>query len=280
MSITFEQVSFSYGDAAPHVLDGIDFAVDDGSFTGIIGANGSGKSTLVQLADALLLPSSGNVVVDGMNTRDKKRLRELRRRVGLVFQYPERQLFASTVADDVAYGPRALGLDAPDVVESVRRALELVGFDYDDIAEKSPFVLSGGQQRRVAIAGVLAMEPSYLVLDEPSAGMDPSAALELRALLQHLNDEGTTIVMVSHDMDEVAELCTHVVALARGKVALAGGLREAFAPANRERLVNMGLDVPRPLRFAIELAEGGLDLQADPLTVDQLADAIVRIART
>lgn len=280
MSITFEQVSFSYGDAAPRVLDDIDFTVDDGSFTGIIGANGSGKSTLVQLADALLLPSSGNVVVDGMNTRDKKRLRELRRRVGLVFQYPERQLFASTVADDVAYGPRALGLDAPDVEESVRRALELVGFDYDDIAERSPFALSGGQQRRVAIAGVLAMEPSYLVLDEPSAGMDPSAALELRALLQHLNDEGTTIVMVSHDMDEVAELCTHVVALARGRVALAGGLHEAFAPANRERLVNMGLDVPRPLRFAIELAEGGLGLQADPLTVDQLADAIARIART
>ena len=280
MSITFEQVSFSYGDAAPHVLDGIDFTVDDGSFTGIIGANGSGKSTLVQLADALLLPSSGNVVVDGMNTRDKKRLRELRRRVGLVFQYPERQLFASTVADDVAYGPRALGLDAPDVEESVRRALELVGFDYDDIAERSPFALSGGQQRRVAIAGVLAMEPSYLVLDEPSAGMDPSAVLELRARLQHLNDEGTTIVMVSHDMDEVAELCTHVVALAQGRVALASGVHEAFAPANRERLVNMGLDVPRPLRFAIELAEGGLDLQADPLTVDQLADAIARIART
>ncbi|MDR4061272.1 MAG: ATP-binding cassette domain-containing protein, partial [Slackia sp.] len=164
--------------------------------------------------------------------------------------------------------------------EGVRRALELVGFDYDDIAERSPFALSGGQQRRVAIAGVLAMEPSYLVLDEPSAGMDPSAVLELRALLQHLNDEGTTIVMVSHDMDEVAELCTHVVALAQGRVALAGGVHEAFAPANRERLVNMGLDVPRPLRFAIELAEGGLDLQADPLTVDQLADAIARIART
>lgn len=280
MSITFEQVSFSYGDAAPHVLDGIDFTVDDGSFTGIIGANGSGKSTLVQLADALLLPSSGNVVVDGMNTRDKKRLRELRRRVGLVFQYPERQLFASTVADDVAYGPRALGLDAPDVEESVRRALELVGFDYDDVSERSPFALSGGQQRRIAIAGVLAMEPSYLVLDEPTAGMDPSAVLELRALLEHLNDEGTTIVMVSHDMDEVAELCTHVVALAQGRVALAGGVHEAFAPANRERLVNMGLDVPRPLRFAIELAEGGLDLQSDPLTVDQLADAIARIART
>lgn len=280
MSITFEQVSFSYGDAAPHVLDGIDFTVDDGSFTGIIGANGSGKSTLVQLADGLLLPSSGNVVVDGMNTRDKKRLRELRRRVGLVFQYPERQLFASTVADDVAYGPRALGLDAPDVEESVRRALELVGFDYDDVSERSPFALSGGQQRRVAIAGVLAMEPSYLVLDEPSAGMDPSAVLELRALLEHLNDEGTTIVMVSHDMDEVAELCTHVAALARGRVALAGGVHEVFAPANRERLVNMGLDVPRPLRFAIELAEGGLDLQTDPLTVDQLADAIARIART
>lgn len=280
MSITFEQVSFSYGDAAPHVLDGIDFTVDDGSFTGIIGANGSGKSTLVQLADGLLLPSSGNVVVDGMNTRDKKRLRELRRRVGLVFQYPERQLFASTVADDVAYGPRALGLDAPDVEENVRRALELVGFDYDDVSERSPFALSGGQQRRVAIAGVLAMEPSYLVLDEPSAGMDPSAVLELRALLEHLNDEGTTIVMVSHDMDEVAELCTHVAALARGRVALAGGVHEVFAPANRERLVNMGLDVPRPLRFAIELAEGGLDLQADPLTVDQLADAIARIART
>ncbi|MDY5661632.1 MAG: ATP-binding cassette domain-containing protein [Coriobacteriales bacterium] len=280
MSITFEQVSFSYGDAAPHVLDGIDFTVDDGSFTGIIGANGSGKSTLVQLADGLLLPSSGNVVVDGMNTRDKKRLRELRRRVGLVFQYPERQLFASTVADDVAYGPRALGLDAPDVEESVRRALELVGFDYDDVSERSPFALSGGQQRRVAIAGVLAMEPSYLVLDEPSAGMDPSAARELRALLEHLNDEGATIVMVSHDMDEVAELCTHVVALEQGKVALAGGVHEVFAPANRVRLVKMGLDLPRPLSFAIELAEGGLDLQSNPLTVDQLADAIARIART
>lgn len=280
MSITFEQVSFSYDDAGPLVLDGVDFTVDDGSFTGIIGANGSGKSTLVQLADALLLPLSGNVVVDGMNTRDKKRLRELRRRVGLVFQYPERQLFASTVADDVAYGPRALGFDAPDVEESVRRALELVGFDYDDVSERSPFALSGGQQRRVAIAGVLAMEPSYLVLDEPSAGMDPSAALELRALLEHLNDEGATIVMVSHDMDEVAELCTHVVALEQGKVALAGGVHEVFAPANRARLVKMGLDLPRPLSFAIELAEGGLDLQADPLTVDQLADAIARIART
>lgn len=280
MAITFEQVSFSYDDAGPLVLDGVDFTVDDGSFTGIVGANGSGKSTLVQLADALLLPSAGNIVVDGMNTRDKKQRRELRCRVGLVFQYPERQLFASTVADDVAYGPRALGLDAPDVEESVRRALELVGFDYDDVSERSPFALSGGQQRRVAIAGVLAMEPSYLVLDEPSAGMDPSAALELRALLEHLNDEGTTIVMVSHDMDEVTELCTHVVALEQGKVALAGGVHEVFAPANRARLVKMGLDLPRPLSFAIELAEGGLDLQADPLTVDQLADAIARIART
>ena len=244
MALTFEQVSFSYDDAGPLVLDGVDFTVDDGSFTGIIGANGSGKSTLVQLADGLLLPSSGNVVVDGMNTRDKRQRRELRCRVGLVFQYPERQLFAATVADDVAYGPRALGLDAPDVEESVRRALELVGFDYDDVSERSPFALSGGQQRRVAIAGVLAMEPSYLVLDEPSAGMDPSAALE------------------------------------QGKVALAGGVREVFAPANLARLVKMGLDLPRPLSFAIELAEGGLDLQADPLTVDQLADAIARIART
>ena len=184
------------------------------------------------------------------------------------------------MADDVAYGPRALGLDAPDVEESVRRALELVGFDYEAVSERSPVARSGGQQRRVAIAGVLAMEPSYLVLDEPSAGMDPAAALELRALLEHLNDEGATIVMVSHDMDEVAELCTHVVALEQGKVALAGGVREVFAPANRARLVKMGLDLPRPLRFAIELAEGGLDLQADPLTVDQLADAIARIART
>ena len=280
MALTFEQVSFSYDDAGPLVLDGVDFTVDDGSFTGIIGAHGSGKSTLVQLADGLLLPSSGNVVVDGMNTRDKRQRRELRCRVGLVFQYPERQLFAATVADDVAYGPRALGLDAPDVEESVRRALELVGFDYDDVSERSPFALSGGQQRRVAIAGVLAMEPSYLVLDEPSAGMDPSAALVRRAFLEHLNDEGATIVMVSHDMDEVAELCTHVVALEQGKVALAGGVREVFAPANLARLVKMGLDLPRPLSFAIELAEGGLDLQADPLTVDQLADAIARIART
>lgn len=276
MPIAFEQVSFSYDDEHD-ALQNIDLVVEDGEFLGVIGHTGSGKSTLVQLMNALLVPTAGCVLVDGLDTRERKLRREVRTKVGLAFQYPETQLFANTVAEDVAFGPRNLGLSDDEVNRRVREALDHVGLDYDAIAQRSPFDLSGGQQRRVALAGILAMEPSVLVLDEPAAGMDPATVDEIRNYLRDLNDQGLTIVLVSHSMDDVAELCSRIVVLDHGVLHMQGTPDELFTAQNAAELRRINLDVPRATKFALELAQCGLVLPEPILDEQQLVEALIAL---
>lgn len=276
MPIAFEQVSFSYDDEHD-ALQNIDLVVEDGEFLGVIGHTGSGKSTLVQLMNALLVPTAGCVLVDGLDTRERKLRREVRTKVGLAFQYPETQLFANTVAEDVAFGPRNLGLSDDEVNRRVREALDHVGLDYDAIAQRSPFDLSGGQQRRVALAGILAMEPSVLVLDEPAAGMDPATVDEIRNYLRDLNDQGLTIVLVSHSMDDVAELCSRIVVLDHGVLHMQGTPDELFTAQNAAELRRINLDVPRAMKFALELAQCGLVLPEPILDEQQLVEALIAL---
>ena len=276
MPIAFEQVSFSYDDEHD-ALQNIDLVVEDGEFLGVIGHTGSGKSTLVQLMNALLVPTAGCVLVDGFDTRERKLRREVRTKVGLAFQYPETQLFANTVAEDVAFGPRNLGLSDDEVNRRVREALDHVGLDYDAIAQRSPFDLSGGQQRRVALAGILAMEPSVLVLDEPAAGMDPATVDEIRNYLRDLNDQDLTIVLVSHSMDDVAELCSRIVVLDHGVLHMQGTPDELFTAQNAAELRRINLDVPRATKFALELAQRGLVLPEPILDEQQLVEALITL---
>lgn len=278
MPIAFEQVSFSY-DGERDALEDIDLVVDDGEFLGVIGHTGSGKSTLVQLMNALLVPTAGRVLVDGMDTRERKLRRKVRTTVGLAFQYPETQLFANTVAEDVAFGPRNLDLPDDEVDRRVREALERVGMDYAEVAQRSPFDLSGGQQRRVALAGILAMEPRVLVLDEPAAGMDPATVSEIRAYLRELNDQGLTIVLVSHSMDDVAELCSHIIVLDHGTLHMQGTPAELFTAQNAAELRRINLGVPRATKFALELAERGLEVPGPILDERQLVEVLVALRK-
>lgn len=273
MSIVFDHVSFSY-DGEKVALFDIDLTIEEGVFLGVIGRTGSGKSTLLQMMNALLIPTEGVVLVDGLDTRIRKNRRAIRTRVGLAFQYPETQLFADTVADDVAFGPRNLGLCEGEIERRVRCALERVGLSYEDIARRSPFDLSGGQQRRVALAGTLAMEPSVLVLDEPAAGMDPATNDEIRMYMRELNDQGLTIVLVSHSMEDVAELCSRVLVLEQGETLMQGSPFEVFSAENYEELRRINLGVPRATKFALELKQRGLSLQGPILTEQQLVAAL------
>ena len=278
MSVAFEQVSFSY-DGERDALEDIELVVDDGEFLGVIGHTGSGKSTLVQLMNALLVPTAGRVLVDGMDTRERKLRRKVRTTVGLAFQYPETQLFANTVAEDVAFGPRNLDLPDGEVDRRVREALERVGMDYAEVAQRSPFDLSGGQQRRVALAGILAMEPRVLVPDEPAAGMDPATVSEIRAYLRELNDQGLTIVLVSHSMDDVAELCSHIIVLDHGTLHMQGTPAELFTAQNAAELRRINLGVPRATKFALELAERGLEVPGPILDERQLVEVLVALRK-
>ena len=278
MPVAFEQVSFSY-DGERDALEDIELVVDDGEFLGVIGHTGSGKSTLVQLMNALLVPTAGRVLVDGMDTRERKLRRKVRTTVGLAFQYPETQLFANTVAEDVAFGPRNLDLPDDEVDRRVREALERVGMGYAEVAQRSPFDLSGGQQRRVALAGILAMEPRVLVLDEPAAGMDPATVSEIRAYLRELNDQGLTIVLVSHSMDDVAELCSHIIVLDHGTLHMQGTPAELFTAQNAAELRRINLGVPRATKFALELAERGLEVPGPILDERQLVEVLVALRK-
>ena len=234
MSIVIEHLNYVYMQGGPYetrALDDVSLTIHDGEFIGLIGHTGSGKSTLVQHLNGLILPTSGKITVDGMDLAEKSTdRRAIRRRVGLVFQYPENQLFEETVAKDIAFGPKNLGLDEAEIDRRVRTAMRRVALDYDKLAQRSVFELSGGQMRRVAIAGVLAMEPQTLVLDEPCAGLDPRGREEILGLISDLHREsGATIVMVSHSMDDVAALAERVIVMNHGKVAMDGAPREIFS---------------------------------------------------
>lgn len=280
MSIEVRHLTHCYSAGSPLstvALDDVSLTIDDGEFVGIIGHTGSGKSTLVQHLNGLLKPTSGQVLIDGedLNGEHVNR-RQLRQRIGLVFQYPEYQLFEETVAKDIAFGPKNQGLPADDINERVRYAMENVHLDYDKYAEKSPFELSGGQMRRVAIAGVLAMKPSVLILDEPTAGLDPRGRDRILSMLEDLHArEKVTIVMVSHSMDDMARLATRLIVMADGKVKASGSPREIFA--QQEMMASCGLDVPAAAHLCHALREKGFDLPPDLYRESELKAHILRL---
>ena len=258
---------------SPWALRDVSLTVRRGEFLGLAGHTGSGKSTLVQHLNGLIRPQEGSVCALGLDLSSKKGAAAVKAKVGVVFQYPERQLFAETVAQDVAFGPRNLGLPQDEVVRRVATSLARVGLDLAAIGDKSPFELSGGQQRRVAFAGVLAMEPEVLVLDEPMAGLDPAARRDFLELIDRLHREGLTVVMVSHSMDDLANCCDRIVVMNEGAVFADGTPAQVFAHANE--LKSIGLGVPAGQRMALSLVQAGVPLRCDKLyTVESLADEL------
>ena len=282
MPIQVEHLTHTYMTDSPFAataLEDVSLTIEDGELIGLLGHTGSGKTTLVQHLNGLLKPTSGKVVVDGLDMTEKDvSLLEVRRRVGLVFQYPEYQLFEETVAKDVAFGPKNLGLPEQEVDERVRYALQEVGLVYEDIAERSPFELSGGQMRRVAIAGVLAMRPKTLILDEPTAGLDPAGRRSILGMIRELHAAGgLTVVMVSHNMDDISSLATRLVVMSRGKMVLTGTPREVFQ--HRELLQSIGLGIPQAAELTQQLIAEGYPLPADLYTPAEVAEALLKLPR-
>lgn len=277
MSIEVRDLRYVYSPGMPGettALDGVSFDVHDGEILGVIGHTGSGKSTLLQHLNGLLKPTSGEVYVDGQCITDgSAKMVDIRRKVGLVFQYPEYQLFEETVAKDVAFGPRNIGLSEDKIELRVKEALGLVGLDYNEIGNSSPFELSGGQKRRVAIAGVIAMQPSVLILDEPTAGLDPEAHREILSMIRVIHETmGIIIIFVSHNMADVASLSDRVLVMDHGHIALEGTPRDVFSHA--DELIEMGLGVPPASnimrRISIDLPE----IKSSALTIDEAAEEI------
>ena len=278
MSIEVRNISHIYSEGLPHesvALFDISFDIADGEFVGIIGHTGSGKSTLLQHLNGLLKPKSGQIVVGGVDiTAGKVSMIDVRRRTGLVFQYPEYQLFEETVAKDVAFGPINLGL-APDEIEKrVEEALVLVGLDYHEFKDKSPFDLSGGEKRKVAIAGVIAMKPEVLILDEPTAGLDPKAHQDILNMIENIHDHEKNItILVTHKMDDVARLADKVMVMASGRLAMNGTPSEIFS--RKEELQAMGLNIPEATELIGDLRDCGMDLADNVLTLEQAEEALV-----
>ncbi|MBC9785285.1 energy-coupling factor transporter ATPase [Heliobacterium chlorum] len=291
MPIEIAKLNYVYKRDTPlasQALFNMDLQIADGELVGIIGRTGSGKSTLIQHLNGLLAPTSGTVIVDeivvqgtsaGKANRDvRSKFQILRERVGIVFQYPEHQLFEETVYDDIAYGPRNLGLTATETKERVLQAMDMVGIDAEKIAQRSPLHLSGGQKRRVALAGVLAMRPRKLILDEPTAGLDPRGREQLLKLLQRLHREwNLTIVMVSHHMDEVARMASRLVLLDRGKVALQGRPEEVFVQT--EKIAQLGMDIPFCVKLMHRLKELGWPVNSGIFENEAVVEEILRVVQ-
>lgn len=277
MSIQVRNLSYIYNAGMPDeqkALDNVSFEVYDGQIAAVIGHTGSGKSTLVQHLNGLLKPTEGTIIVGDTDiTESGIAMREIRQRVGLVFQYPEYQLFEETVSADVAFGPKNLGLSESEIKERVREALDLVGLNVDEIGERSPFELSGGQKRRVAIAGIIAMRPQVLILDEPTAGLDPGAHREIIRMIQKIHRrEENIVIFVSHNMDDVAALSDKVLVMDRGQLMMSGTPSEIFR--QRDRLADAGLDLPSAARLMLQLRTAGCEVPVDALTRDDAADEL------
>ena len=283
MSIIIKNLTHIYNEGMPFsskALDDISFEIKDKDFVGIIGHTGSGKSTLIQHLNGLLKPSSGEIYINDFNiTAPDINLTDIRKRVGVVFQYPEYQLFEETVEKDIAFGPTNLGLDEDEVRKRVKESMEAVGLKYEEYKEKSPFELSGGQKRRVAIAGVIAMNPEVLILDEPTAGLDPGGRDEIFELIKTLHREhNITIILSSHSMDDMAKLAKTIIVMNHGKIEFMGTPREVFNYKS-DRLKEIGLDIPQTIELAIKLRERGFDIRQDIFTIEEAKEEILRVMR-
>lgn len=280
MQIQVKNIVHIYSEGLPYesaALNNVSFEIEKGQFVGIIGHTGSGKSTLIQHLNGLLKPKSGSIIIDGIDITSKEvKMRDIRRKIGLVFQYPEYQLFEETVHKDVAFGPLNLGLTQEEADKRVVEAINLVGLDYEQISQRSPFELSGGQKRRVAIAGVIAMKPSILILDEPTAGLDPLAHADILKMIDdiHKNQE-TTIILVSHNMGDIARLSDKVLVMDRGKLALDGTPSEVFSQG--ETLEKLGLGLPPATAFMTELKNRGVPVTLDSLTISQAEEELFKL---
>ena len=282
MIIEIKNLSYIYNPHTPfekRALDDISLDIDEGEFIGLIGHTGSGKSTLVQHLNGLMKPTAGEIIIDGENLADKStKLKAIRQKVGLVFQYPEHQLFEESIYKDIAFGPINLGLSKEDIDNRVRYAMDLVGLDFEELRDRSPFELSGGQKRRVAIAGVIAMKPKVLILDEPTAGLDPKGRDdildEIRALYEK---EKITIILVSHSMEDIARLVNRIFVMHKGKISMDGAPRDIFAKS--DELEKMGLGIPQITKFMKRFKEAGHLVKDDVLTIEEAKVEILKYLR-
>ena len=280
MSIKIENLTHIYMPKTPFekkALDNINLVIEDGDFLALIGHTGSGKSTLIQHLNGLLEPSSGKILVDNVDITDKEtKLTDIRKKIGLVFQYPEYQLFEETIEKDIAFGPNNLGLSQEEILSRVKRSMEMVGLDYEIYKDISPFDLSGGQKRRVAIAGVIAMEPKILILDEPTAGLDPKGRDDILEQIKILHEKyKMTIVLVSHSMEDVGKLAEKIVVMNKGKIALMGKPSEIFKEV--ETLESIGLAVPQVTYLMKALREKGFNVSDEVFTVEQGRKELLKV---
>lgn len=280
MSIKIENLFYTYQPGTPfetHALKDINLEINEGEFIAIIGHTGSGKSTLIQHLNGLIKPTAGNIFVDNLKLWAKDtNIKEIRSKVGVVFQYPEHQLFEETVLKDVSFGPMNLGLSDVEIEKRAKEALDIVNLDFEAIKDRSPFDLSGGQKRRVAIAGVLAMSPSYLVLDEPTAGLDPKSRDEILEEIKHLHEKlNITIILVSHSMDDVAKYADRIIVMHDTEVKMIGSPREVFKEHKELRMI--GLDIPTVTKLLYELKDKGLNVNTDIINTVDAKEEIVRV---
>ncbi|MDU5261463.1 MAG: energy-coupling factor transporter ATPase [Clostridium celatum] len=280
MSIKIENLTHVYMPKTPFekkALDDVNLVIEDGDFLALIGHTGSGKSTLIQHLNGLLEPSSGRIIVDDIDLTNKEtKLTDIRKKIGLVFQYPEYQLFEETIEKDIAFGPNNLGLSQEEISNRVKKSMEMVGLDYETYKDVSPFDLSGGQKRRVAIAGVIAMEPKVLILDEPTAGLDPKGRDDILEQIKILHEKyKMTIVLVSHSMEDVGKLAERIVVMNKGKVALTGKPAEIFKEV--EVLEEIGLAVPQVTYLMRALKEKGFNVSDEVFTVEEGSKELLRV---
>lgn len=260
-------------------VDDISLKIEENEFIGLIGHTGSGKSTFIQHLNGLLKPSSGEIIIDGTRVdKSGSNLTDLRKKVGLVFQYPEYQLFEETIERDIAFGPRNLDISEEEVQKRVKASMESVGLDYETYKDKSPFELSGGLKRRVAIAGVLAMEPKVLILDEPTAGLDPRGRDEILSEIKSIHENRKiTVILVSHSMEDVAKIAERIIVFDKGKVFLDGEPREIFR--NEDKLLGVGLGIPQITSLMRTLKKRGLDINEDAITVEEAKESLKKYLR-
>ncbi|MGH4052234.1 MAG: energy-coupling factor transporter ATPase [Clostridium sp.] len=283
MSIKIENLSYIYMAKTPFekkAIDDVSIEIKQGEFIALIGHTGSGKSTLIQHINGLLKPTAGRLLIDDIDITQKNvKLTNVRKKVGLVFQYPEYQLFEETIEKDIAFGPKNLGLDNDEINKRVQRAMKIVGLDYQQYKDKSPFEISGGQKRRVAIAGVIAMEPKILILDEPTAGLDPKGRDDiLGKILDLYNENDMTIILVSHSMEDVAKVANRILVMDNGKCILDGTPQKIFRQV--EILESVGLAVPQVTYLIRELHNKGFNLSSDIFTIQKAKEELLKILKT